>query len=294
MVGGAGVRGLGEGDVGAHIHRDGAFGVDQGDVLRYADRDRAERGDGLADGVAGLQEIAQHDEDAEAGAVHVPAAEGEGDGESGVVHPVQQPPPLLLRPDHGAQEVGGDDGAFALRGSEVVVAQQGSGRAGLCAAGEERPQRGMGQIGFAAGPAQLGGEPVEHRDQFRQARLEEPPGPRRARRRTSLLAQPALGDGPPLLYVGRPAAVTAVADLDGAEGLVQLLGHASPLLDTPGADRDRYGRVPRNLAGIARELPGQAGGFGSRAADGGPGSAKLRAPGGLTRSCPGGDIDAAR
>jgi hypothetical protein len=222
VVGRAGVGGFGQLDVGTQVHGDGPVGVNEGDVPRNHDRDLPEPFDGLRHGLAGFQEIAQHDVHREARPGQRAPAEGQRDRQPCVVHAIQQPPADFLHADDPAQVVGADDGGFAFVRREVVVAQQPAVAGGLGAAGEERPEGGHREEGPGCRPVHLPCEAVQQRHQLRHVFLEQLSGSQRAFRGSPVVGQPALGLRKQRAQVGGPPPVAAIAHVDGSEGLPYL------------------------------------------------------------------------
>ena len=109
-----------------------ARGVDQRHVVGLRDGNPLQRLDRFFDGRTGLQDIAQHNRDAETFATAGSAAERERDREPVVVHPVQQTPEHVAGAEHPAVAgvVGRGDDAFEERLVVVVIANQGGTRAG--------------------------------------------------------------------------------------------------------------------------------------------------------------------
>ena len=109
-------------DVGGQV---GAGAVEQGEVLGGVHGDRGERLARLVDVAADLEQVAHDDRDAEAVADVAAPAEGERDGEAGVVDPVEQAPQAVAHPEHpAAGPLGQVHEPLEARDRVVVVAHE--------------------------------------------------------------------------------------------------------------------------------------------------------------------------
>ena len=87
-------------------------------------REALQRGDRLFDRVAGFEQIADDDRDAEAASAGLPATERERDGEARVVDAVEQAPQAVAHPEYRPREPAVEDGRFDAVRVVVVVADE--------------------------------------------------------------------------------------------------------------------------------------------------------------------------
>ena len=199
--------------VGREVRREDPPGaVDQREVVAERERQARERRPGLIDRRARLQHVPGHDRDPETIAQDLPATEGQGDGQPGVVHPIQEAPQAIAHADHAAvQQVRRPDDALEPRWRVVVVAGE-QGPPVAC----PRALRARGEVG--RGPVErqhprreitAAGQldhPLVRRHELRHVRAEHP-GARRVRRARllALAEEPLPVVRPSLLEDGTPA-----------------------------------------------------------------------------------------
>ena len=185
----------------------------------------------LRGSLAGLQDIAQHDDDAEPLAAAQPAAESERDAEAVIVDPVQHAPQTIAH-RHGANtaKLRVQQGRVAQFRRIIVVANQRRPlarpyRLGAAAdeggripqAQEPRDQIAAARI-LADAPDQLLGQPLPRRHQLRHVCLQLPRAFGIGRPRAIALAQiPTQIIGPARLEDWRQGGAIAFVT-DGAEG----------------------------------------------------------------------------
>src|SRR5690348_10980476 len=169
------------------VHRGpAAAAVEHGDVVRHVHRDPAQRLHRFVRGRAGLEHVPDHQRDPEALAGLRPSAEGQRDGQPGVVDPVQQAPQAVEHAEYPAAAPGRPGHHGVEQPVVPVVVPDQGGAAGqdgcLGAAGQERRRVPQRQRGLGTGIlAEHGAEPLPGGHELGHVLLEPGPGLGRGR-----------------------------------------------------------------------------------------------------------------
>ncbi len=176
----------------ADVDGRGVAGVGEREVVRGVHREPLECGYRLLDGVAGLEQVADDDRDAETGAAGLRSAERERDGEAGVVDAVEHAPQAVAHPEHRPREPAVPDRRLDAVRVVVVVADERAVDDGLAAAGEQGRRVVQAQdAGGEVSPAGQLGDVLPRRDELRHVRAE-----RRACRRVARAGGVAVAEVP--------------------------------------------------------------------------------------------------